>query len=220
MRSAARLNEGRIIVAHAGTEQTVTLARRPMSDAQQVHEGGANPEPPPRRHLRRWRVVILGSVIGILLLNLGIATLPTALTLSQDDRNDSITLVARFGYYLDPTTLTLDLWAASEASTADLTRALFQVAASRSEWPRVRYVTLSRRNWPVYILSGDDFAEIGRLFEAGENPVYLMRTLPERLYLPSGEPAFERWEGGLLGVLGEQLEDLNEFGKAWALGGE
>ena len=72
----------------------------------------------------------------------------------------------------------------------------------------------------MFIFLGEDFSEIGRLFQAGENPIYLMRTLPERLYRPSGERAFGSRQGGLLGVLAEQMDDLNDFGQAWVLGTE
>lgn len=173
-----------------------------------------------RRLRRRWFITTLGAVLLCLILNLAFATIPVGITLAKDDRNATITLLARFGYYLDPTTLTLDLWDAGEASTADLTRVLFHVAASRTGWPQVRRVTFSRRGRPLFILPGEVFSQIGRLFEAGENPVYLMRTFPERLYLPSSERAFGSWEGGVLGVLTKQMGDLNDFGQTWALGTE
>ena len=174
----------------------------------------------PETRGRRWPKIIAWTVAGVLVLNLALATVPVAVTLSRDDRNKEMTLVARFGYYLDPTTLTLDLWDASGASTADLTRALFQIAASREAWPPVRHVTLSRRGTPMFILSGDDFKDLGKDFDAGENPVYLMRTLPQRLQRPSGGPAFATWRGGVIGVLGEQMDDLNSFGHKWALGSD
>ena len=173
-----------------------------------------------RRLRRRWFITILSAALFCLILNLTFATIPVEITLAKDDRNSTVTLLARFGYCLDPTTLTLDLWNIDDASTADLTRVLFQIAASRTGWPQVRHVTFSRRGRPVFILPGEDFSEIGRLFKAGENPVYLMRTLPERLYLPSGERAFGSWEGGVLGVLTKQMGDLNDFGQAWAPGTE
>ena len=42
-----------------------------------------------------------------------------------------------------------------------------------------------------------------------------MRTMQEHLQNPDGSPAFEVWNGGLLGVLGKQMEDHNAFHKRW-----
>ena len=53
-------------------------------------------------------------------------------------------------------------------------------------------------------------------FGAVQNPVYLIRTLPEKLYKPTGEGAFGQWTGGLLGVLGKQMDDANTAAKQWA----
>jgi len=50
-----------------------------------------------------------------------------------------------------------------------------------------------------------------------QNPVYTMRTFPQNVYALDGSPAFETWSGGLLGVLGKQLEDFSEFHKQWYL---
>ena len=191
-----------------------------MSEPETDTHQSRPPEDRRRRLCRRWFIATFGAAIFVLILNITFATIPVVITLAKDDRNSTITLLAHFGYYLDPTTLTLDLWGAGEASTTDLTRVLFQIAASRTDWPQVRRVTLSRRGRPVFIFLGEDFSEIGRLFQAGENPIYLMRTLPERLYRPSGERAFESWQGGLLGVVAKQMDDLNDFGQAWALGTE
>jgi hypothetical protein len=66
-------------------------------------------------------------------------------------------------------------------------------------------------------MSGSVFASLGSEFSAGQNPVFLIRTLPEKLRTPDGHPAFETWTGGLLGVLGAQLEDHAEFHRRWYL---
>ena len=77
-----------------------------------------------------------------------------------------------------------------------------------------REVVLAWRGEPRFILSGDDFRQMGR--EASyENPVYTIRTLPEKLYLPDGRRAFSRWTGGVIGVLGAQMDDVNNFARQW-----
>lgn len=42
-----------------------------------------------------------------------------------------------------------------------------------------------------------------------------MRNFPENLYRPDGQRAFGSWTGGLLGVVGKQMEDFREFHKQW-----
>ena len=37
------------------------------------------------------------------------------------------------------------------------------------------------------------------------------------MYMLNGERAYSVWEGGLLGVMGKQMEDLSDFSKAWYL---
>ena len=67
----------------------------------------------------------------------------------------------------------------------------------------------------VFVLSGDDFSALGQAYSQGENPIYLIRTLPQKLQTASGAPAFDTWSSGELGVLGKQLEDSNTFAQAW-----
>jgi len=45
-----------------------------------------------------------------------------------------------------------------------------------------------------------------------------MRTFPENLLKPDGSRAYQTWTGGLLGVVGKQVEDFNDFHRQWWLG--
>ncbi|BCG73329.1 hypothetical protein MesoLj113a_44870 [Mesorhizobium sp. 113-1-2] len=65
-------------------------------------------------------------------------------------------------------------------------------------------------------MDGDYFRQIGRERE-WQNPVYVIRTLPENLKRIDGEPAFDTWTGGWLGVASKQMEDHAEFHKQWYL---
>jgi hypothetical protein len=67
----------------------------------------------------------------------------------------------------------------------------------------------------VFVIGGRDFDEIGRAFGGGENPLYLLRTLPEKLRRPDGSRAFGEWEGGILGVTTRQLEDVTHAASTW-----
>jgi hypothetical protein len=144
---------------------------------------------------------------------------PVGKKLGEDPRNSGFVLRAHYGYYIAPSTLTLDLRKIESASPADLFRGLFQAAEALHESGRAfRKVVLARNRSPVFLMEGDDFSTLGDEFASGQNPVYLIRTLPEKLLRPNGTPAFGRWEGGWLGVLGEQMEDANEAAQQWAAG--
>ena len=67
-----------------------------------------------------------------------------------------------------------------------------------------------------FILDGDDFREIGRE-NSWQNPVYTIRTLPEKLRTPDGRRAYSSVSGGLLGVLSVQMNNVNEIARDWYL---
>lgn len=95
--------------------------------------------------------------------------------------------------------------------------ALFGAAkAMRGEQRSFELVRLARAGRAVYKLSGYDFQEIGKMAAEGENPVYMIRTLPEKLKRPSGGPAFDTWTGGAIGVLTQQMKDVTTAGTTWA----
>ncbi|MFP2608696.1 hypothetical protein, partial [Escherichia marmotae] len=67
-----------------------------------------------------------------------------------------------------------------------------------------------------FYLKGGYFKTLGQEYGI-QNPVYTLRTIPENVYMLNGERAYSVWEGGLLGVMGKQMEDLSDFSKAWYL---
>lgn len=164
---------------------------------------------------RAWWA-LLATVAAFFAWNLSL-TIPVAAALSKDPRNEGVALVAYRSYGVLPS-VTLDLWAFDpEKSPADLCRALFQ-AADQLKSRSFSRVTLARAGKAIFVLKGEDFQELGAEFDGGQNPIYLLRTLPEKLYLPNGKPAFGTWEGGLLGVLTKQMDDLTAFTTGWLLG--
>jgi hypothetical protein len=141
--------------------------------------------------------------------------------LNADARNAGYSLSAHYRFYIDPSTLVLDLHDVSAAAPLDLFRGLFQSASALASSGRsFDHVILARGGTPVFLMTGDDFRELGVEYSGGQNPVYLIRTLPEKLYKPSGEAAFGHWEGGMLGVLGKQMQEATEAGRSWAGGSQ
>lgn len=140
---------------------------------------------------------------------------PVKKILDGDSRNAAFSLEAHYG--TDAQTLVLDLIDAGSAAPADLWRGLFQSASAlESEGLNFSQVVLARNNAPVFLLDGDEFSTIGDEYGYGENPLYLIRTLPEKLKHPDGQPAYDTWTGGWLGVTAEQIEDANEAASEWA----
>lgn len=146
---------------------------------------------------------------------------PVSSRLAADERNAGISLLTHYHYGILPASIVIDLRSVHEKNApADLWRSLFQAAgviAKKNRQPDV--VLLQRQGLTVFRLKGEDFLQLGREFEAGQNPLFLLRTLPEKLFLPNGDRAFESWSGGLLGVLGKQMEDLNSATATWATKG-
>lgn len=170
---------------------------------------------------RRTLLYVVGVPVfaGVLVwsVNFFLIQKPVSAALNADSRNAGYALAAHYGLYVNPSTLVLDLRTISEAAPIDLFRGLFQAAAVLTESGRsFERVILARRGDAIFQMKGDDFERLGREFKGGQNPVFLLRTLPAKLHKPSGEAAFSEWEGGLLGVVGKQMEDLTAAGRSWA----
>jgi len=119
-------------------------------------------------------------------------------------------------YLVVPDTVVFDLRSVSMESRAlDVDRVLLRFAETQ-QGRRFETVILAYQGKPKFLLKGQYFQEVGRDF-ADQNPIYVLRTLPENVFKTDGSPAFGTWTGGLLGVLGKQMEDLNEFHQQWFL---
>ena len=169
----------------------------------------------------RTSVRTLGGVVLIVLLVWGMNYVLVGRliddALGTDHRNDTYTLAGHYRYFVDPSTLVLDLRRIDGAAPLDLFRGLFQSAKAMHDAERTfTRVELARSGSPVFWMEGSAFGEMGTQFAMGENPVYLVRTLPEKLYRPSGEAAFGTWTGGLLGVALRQMQDAKDAASEWA----
>lgn len=194
----------------------------PDQDESRLYEATVEPVVTPRRSKRTWSVLgtLLVGILAVWGMNYFLVGQPVTTKLSADPRNNGLDLSAHYQYYLDPSTLVIDLQKASGASPADIFRALLQTAEVLHEGNRYfTQVILARSGKPVFMMKGDEFAALGSELAGGQNPVFLLRTLPEKLLLPSGEAAYGHWEGGWLGVLGKQMEDMNLAARKWAEGG-
>lgn len=136
---------------------------------------------------------------------------------AEDARNASVRIWAYHPYFVRPNGLVLDVHeVGAGGARIDVTRMIFQAAAAFRD-RSFADITLAFRGSARFILPGDEFQAIGRLYAAGENPVFLIRTLPERLRNPDGTRAFSEWTGGVIGVMNRQMEDHNTMHDRWYL---
>jgi hypothetical protein len=142
---------------------------------------------------------------------------PAAGALKGDPRNETFVMRSRLGYFVNPKVLVIDLRRAESAAPADLARGLFTIAGTMHEKGReFSTVVLSAKGAPVFVITGSDFSTIGADWQNDENPVYMVRTLPSKLNDLDGTPAYGSWEGGIFGVLKEEMEDVTDSMLKWA----
>lgn len=164
-----------------------------------------------------WIIGVIAIIAGgIYSFNFLTVMQPTKSTINADIRNDGISIDAHYKYFVLINTLVFDLKnVAADKAAADVFRVFLQTASALKN-KNFERVELAYKGTPKFILTGEYFKTLGSEF-GEQNPIYTMRTFPENLYNISGEAAFSKWSGGVLGVLGEQMNDFNAFNKQWYL---
>lgn len=131
-----------------------------------------------------------------------------------DPRNEGIRVFVHYKYFVNPSVLIYDLRDVSgKSSPMDVTRVLLQYAEQQKE-RSFTVVELAHRGNEKFLLQGDYFQKLGQEYGT-QNSAYTIRTLPENLYKSDGSHAFGTWSGGILGVLGRQMEDFTTWHRAW-----
>ena len=116
--------------------------------------------------------------------------------LNADARNAKYSMSAHYGFYVDR----FHAWSSTCVTCRPPLRWISRtLPIGRSA--RIRSSALRPASFlqgparPVFMMKGEEFGKLGAEFAGGQNPVFLIRTLPEKLYEPTGEAAFGRWEG-------------------------
>lgn len=158
-------------------------------------------------------VVIL---TGVAAWNYLSAWAPAHRAIDQDPRNAKVVIWPYHRYGIAPGELVMDLRSVDpEAAPLDVIRVLLH-AASGLKQRRFDRVVLSYRGAPKLMLKGDFFKTLGEEY-GQQNVAYTLRTLPENVYRLGGEQAYGTWTGGVLGVLGKQMQDLGKLSEDWYL---
>ena len=159
---------------------------------------------------------ISAIVVTLFFWNFASVSYPVIVHLSKDSRNSKITLWAYHRYGFVSGALVIDLRSIEDkASAVDVLRVLFQ-SAERLKDVKFDQVVLAHKGSAKLMMNGEHFQKIGQEFSS-QNPIYTMRTLPENIYKLDGTAAYGTWTGGLLGVVGKQMEDLRQFSQDWYL---
>ena len=141
---------------------------------------------------------------------------PAQSALSKDYRNKSAQVAVYQRWGVLPSEIVFDIRSVEgTVSRADITRMLFQVAEAFED-KEFDWVVLAYKGKAKFKIPGEHFQEIGREFSY-QNPVYLMRKLPQNVCELDGSAAFASYSGGWLGVLGAEMDDLNELHDRWWL---
>jgi len=100
-----------------------------------------------------------------------------------------------------------------DMSMVVMTRRLLKSAEALKDADLGR-VYLAYKGREKFYFEGTYFKEIGAERQ-WQNPVYTIRTMPENVHNLDGSSAFPSWSGGMIGVLGEEMEDVDEFHRKW-----
>lgn len=175
------------------------------------------------RVVRRRRAAVRSGVGLVLIVaelwgaNIFLVSRPVSKALAADTAAAHLRLDARFQWYVDLTTLVLDLQGADPAAPEQAFRGLLVAAeAMRREGRTFGRVVLARAGTPVYVLSGDDFRLLGGEFVSARNPLDVLRAIPPMLRGTFGSDAFSPFGATMADPLGER--DLDAAARRWVGG--
>jgi hypothetical protein len=173
-----------------------------------------------KRSNRRAFLGLLFVVLAVWGANALIVGRPVRDALAADTGTARLQLRARFQYYLDFTTLVLDLESVDAAAPENALGGLLVAARTmRAAGRSFRRVVLAHGRDAVFVLSGEDFTRLGDAVAAGRNPVALVRSVPEKLRAAAGAAGFGPWTLPLPPPLGPGAGDAAAVARRWASGG-
>ena len=159
---------------------------------------------------------LIVAVFGVYFFNYFTLTKPVLEDISKDVRNNGIEIGLHFKNYISTKTLVFDLKKIpADKAIADVFRVLLQTSSVLKD-KNFENVELSYNGKSKFMLKGDYFSELGKEYE-DQNPMYTMRTFPEHIYDMNGKTVYTGWDGGVLGVLTNQIEDFKDFNSKWYL---
>lgn len=164
-----------------------------------------------------WAILVVALLIGgLYFFNYLNLTQPVMTKINSDSRNSGIKFELHYKNYISTSTLIYNLQSISgDKSKSDVFRVFLQTTAALKD-KKFETIELDYNGTPKFTLKGDYFSDLGNDYDT-QNPVYTIRTFPSHLYNLTGQAAYGEWTGGLLGVLGKQMDDFNDFNEKWYL---
>lgn len=139
---------------------------------------------------------------------------PVRDAIAADATTARVRLDARFQWYVDPTTLVLDLREGDPAAPEAAFRGLLVAAdAMRREERTFGRVVLAHEGTPVFVLSGDDFRLLGSGFASARNPLDVLRSIPPMLRGAAGSGSIGFLGAAMADPLGER--DVDAAARRW-----
>lgn len=161
-------------------------------------------------------IFVLLMLIAIFIINYVSLQRHMQKVISDDPRNSGIKVWVHYKWFINPTELKYDLRSISnDKSALDVNRVMFQFSEKIKD-KNFSKVYLSYKGEDKFYFTGNYFQKLGQEYEF-QNPIYTLRTMPENVYSLNGDRKYGVWEGGFLGVINKQMEDLNTFSKEWYL---
>ena len=129
---------------------------------------------------------------------------------------DEITIASYYRFGVVPDSIVFDLRQVGWDASSALILGRFFAFAEEFKDREFREIRLAYKGNTKFILDGNDFSEIGRE-NSWQNPVYTIRSFPEKLRTPDGRRAYSSVSGGWLGVLNVQMNNVNKIARDWYL---
>jgi hypothetical protein len=164
--------------------------------------------------MRKFLIILVLVVSSISIWNYFSLQKNADAIIKSDRRNEGISIFVHFDWFVNPNVIVLDIRdVKSDKSPMDVSRILLQLS-EKLKRNNYKKVILSFKGRSKFMLEGAFFKDTGMEYGI-QNPVYTLRRLPQNIYHLDGTKAFPTWTGGLIGVLGKQMEDLTELHKQW-----
>jgi hypothetical protein len=166
------------------------------------------------RKLKILLLLAIFSLAVVFALNYLMLQRPLTKIIDSDYRNTGIDISAHYGNYVSPSILVINVNQIDlDKAPMDVFRVFLQFAEKLRD-KDFESVELSSKGVLKFTLKGRYFSQLGAQYSS-QNPVYTIRTFPENVYKPDGKKAFSSWSGGLIGVVGKQMQDFSEFSEEW-----
>ncbi len=177
-------------------------------------------------HRRRRRSTLVRAAVGLVVLavlvwagNHFFVEQPVRDALAADPVAAKTDLSLHLHYFVDPTTLVLDV---GRADTTDPETVLYALVVAASQLHEMdfdfRRVLLVGRGGTAFIVAGIEFDRLGAAFAGKGNPVEWARRVPPLLRGTAGSAAFGPVAGPLPPLLGLQAADAESAARRWIAG--